>query len=173
MLKHNGYVLEQLYSPLVVQGGAAFDELRALGRGCIVRHLVHHYRGFAHNQLALVQQQDPPNLKEMLYVYRVLLTGIHVLQTGEIEANLRKLNEHFHLPDIDELIACKITEGASFTTGEAEIHYPRIEALLTRLDEAFEKSTLPEKAVNFDALNEFVIRVRKAMGGSFLYVANG
>lgn len=67
MLKHNGYVLEQLYSPLVLQGGAAFEELRVLGRGCIVRHLVHHYRGFARNQLALVHKQNPPSLKELLY----------------------------------------------------------------------------------------------------------
>jgi predicted nucleotidyltransferase len=51
MLKHNGYVLEQLYSPLMRQGGAAFEELRTRTRLHRVRHLVHHYRGFARNQL--------------------------------------------------------------------------------------------------------------------------
>jgi len=161
MLKRNGYVLEQVYSPLIVRGGAALEELRSLARGCIVRHLVHHYRGFAHNQIALMQKQNPPRLKDLLYVYRVLLTGIHVLQTGEIEANLRHLNAHFHLPDIDELIARKITEGVPLTEGEAEAHRPRIDELLARLDEAFEKSALPEKPTNFAALNDFVIRIRK------------
>ena len=171
MLKRNGYVLEQVYSPLIVYGGAAFEELRTLARGCIVRHLVHHYRGFAHNQIALMQKsrslldktngEAGPRLKDLLYVYRVLLTGIHVLQTGEIEANLRHLNAHFHLPDIDELIARKITEGAPLTEGEAEAHRPRIDELLARLDSAFEKSALPEKPANFAALNEFVIRMRK------------
>jgi len=172
MLKRNGYVLEQIYSPLIVRGGTAFEELRALARGCVVRHLVHHYRGFAHNQIALMQKQSRPSfdkingeagprLKDLLYVYRVLLTGIHVLQTGEIEANLRHLNAHFHLPDIDELIARKITEGAPLTEGEAEAHRPRIDELLARLDDAFEKSALPEKPTNFAALNEFVIRTRK------------
>jgi len=161
MLKRNGYVLEQIYSPLVVHGGAALEELRVLARGCIVRHLVHHYRGFAHNQMALMQKQSPPRLKDLLYVYRVLLTGIHVLQTGEIEANLRHLNAHFHLPDIDELIARKIAEGTPLTEGEA--HLPRIDELLSRLDDAFEKSKLPEKPTNFLALNAFVIRIRKEM----------
>src|SRR5512138_492135 len=41
LLNKNGYVLEQLYSPLVVVGGADFEELRALGRGCISRHAYH------------------------------------------------------------------------------------------------------------------------------------
>jgi hypothetical protein len=164
MLRKNGYVLEQLYSPLVVQGGAAFEELRALGRGCIVRHLVHHYRGFARNQMELLQKQNPPRLKDLLYAYRVLLTGIHVLQTGKIESNLRNLNEHFRLPDIEYLIARKIAEGAPLAAEEFEAHRPRIEELFSRLDSAFEKSALPEQATNFAALNDFVIRFRKEMG---------
>lgn len=164
MLRKNGYVLEQLYSPLVVQGGAAFEELRALGRGCIVRHLVHHYRGFARNQMELLQKQNPPRLKDLLYVYRVLLTGIHVLQTGEVESNLRHLNAHFHLPDIDELISRKTAEGAPLAAEEFEAHRPRLEELFARLDSAFEKSTLPERTTNFDALNDFVIRIRKETG---------
>jgi hypothetical protein len=32
-----------------------------------------------------------------LYVYRVLLTGIHLLRAGEMEANLVRLNEPFRL----------------------------------------------------------------------------
>jgi hypothetical protein len=163
MLRKNGYVLEQLYSPLVVQGGEALEELRELGRGCIVRHLVHHYRGFARNQMELLQKQQPPRLKDLLYVYRVLLTGIHVLQTGEIESNLRHLNDHFHLPDIEDLIARKIAEDAPLAAEEIEARRPRLEELFARLDSAFEKSALPEQATNFAALHDFVIRIRKEM----------
>src|SRR5690349_17800268 len=46
MTRRNGYVLEQLYSPWVVHGGPWLDELRAIGAGCITKHLVHHYLGF-------------------------------------------------------------------------------------------------------------------------------
>ena len=33
--------------------------------------------------------------KTLLYVYRVLLTGIHLMRTGRIEANLVTLNQEF------------------------------------------------------------------------------
>jgi len=42
MTNHNGYVLEQRYSPLVVLETPAFEELRELGRGCITRPTVRH-----------------------------------------------------------------------------------------------------------------------------------
>src|SRR5258706_8761858 len=42
MMRRNGYVLEQLYSPLVVHGGPWLEELRAIATGCITKQLVHH-----------------------------------------------------------------------------------------------------------------------------------
>src|SRR5699024_391168 len=46
MTRHNGYVLEQLFSPLVVLSTPAHEELMDLGRGCITKPTVRHYRGF-------------------------------------------------------------------------------------------------------------------------------
>ena len=37
MTSHNGYVLEQLFSPLVVLTTPAHEELLALGKGCVTR----------------------------------------------------------------------------------------------------------------------------------------
>ena len=45
MTNHNGYVLEQLYSPLVVVTTAAHEELMQLGKGCVTRPTVRHYQG--------------------------------------------------------------------------------------------------------------------------------
>ena len=53
------------------------------------------------------KRKSPKRAKSLLYAYRVLLTGIHLLRTGDVEANLRQLNERFQLPFIDELIASK------------------------------------------------------------------
>ena len=58
LVKHDGYVLEQLFSPLVVAGGTEFDELRELGRGCVTRGLLRHYRGFAHGRRKLLCAPD-------------------------------------------------------------------------------------------------------------------
>ena len=42
MLRRNGYVLEQLLSPLVVQTSPEHEELRSLASGCITKHHAHH-----------------------------------------------------------------------------------------------------------------------------------
>src|SRR5215467_5689779 len=47
LLKKNGYVLEQLLSPLVVHSTPEYEELKALAPKCITKHHAHHYLGFA------------------------------------------------------------------------------------------------------------------------------
>src|SRR4026207_343241 len=47
MLKKNGYVMEQLLSPLVVLTTPEHEELRVLAADCITKHHAHHYLGFA------------------------------------------------------------------------------------------------------------------------------
>ena len=43
LLKKNGYVLEQVFSPLVVHTTPEHAELKAIARGCITRHHSHPY----------------------------------------------------------------------------------------------------------------------------------
>ena len=103
MLKKNGYVMEQVFSPLVVHTTPEHEELKAIAKECLTRHHAHHYLGFAATQWKLFQKENPPQVKPLLYVYRVLLTGIHLMRTGEVEANLVRLNEQAKLPYIAEL----------------------------------------------------------------------
>src|SRR5262249_42722895 len=97
LLKKNGYVLEQLYSPLVVHTTPEHEELKSIARDCVTRHHAHYYLGFAESQWRLLQKERPRRVKPLLYVYRVLLTGIHLMRTGEVEANLVRLNEEARL----------------------------------------------------------------------------
>ena len=97
LLKKNGYVLEQLYSPLLVYTTPEHEELKRIAKGCITRHHSHHYLGFAETEWKLLNKENPKRIKPLLYVYRVLLTGIHMMRTGEVEANLRHLNPTFKL----------------------------------------------------------------------------
>lgn len=105
LLQPNGYVLEQLCSPLVVQTCPEHDELKTIAKGCITRYHAHHYLGFAEAQWRLFEKYH--GLKALLYVYRVFLTGIHLMRTGEVEANLPRLNDEFALSVVAELIAWK------------------------------------------------------------------
>lgn len=162
LLNKNGYVLEQIYSPLVIQRSDAFDELRDLAKGCFTKHLYHHYRGFARNQNERFEKENPRKAKTLLYIYRVLLSGIWVLETCAIEANILKLNREFKLPFIDDLIAQKQTEHANLKDVNFSQHTKAIASLEGRLDEAFEKSRLPETPSTHAALHDFLVRQRLA-----------
>src|SRR3954451_21668454 len=109
LLKKNGYVLEQVLSPLVVHTTPEHAELKEIAKNCITRHHAHHYLGFAETQWKLFEKENLPRVKPLLYVYRVLLTGIHLMQTGEVQANLGCLNEGFKLAYIPELIERKVS----------------------------------------------------------------
>ncbi len=75
--------------------------------GVITRYHAHHYLGFAETQWKLFEKEDPRRVKPLLYVYRVLLTGIHLMRTGEINANLLELNTEFKLSYLTGLVAGK------------------------------------------------------------------
>ena len=162
MLKKNGYVLEQLLSPLVLRTSAAHREMVELSKGCITRHHAHHYLGFAETQWGLFERESPPRAKPLLYVYRVLLTGVHLMRTGIVEANLVRLNEEYRLPYVPELIARKTGGGEqSLLTGaDVAFHRGEYERLRRRLEEEHEKSTLPDGPSAREALSDLLVRLR-------------
>ena len=125
---------------------AAHEELKEIGRGCITRHHAHHYFGFAETQWKLFEKESPRRVKPLLYVYRVLLTGIHLMQTGEVEANLATLNEKFRLSYVPELIARKLAGPEASVLPDADIafHRAEYERLRGELQSAFEATSLPE-----------------------------
>lgn len=169
MLKKNGYVMEQVLSPLVVHTTPEHDELKAIAADCLTKHHAHHYLGFAATQWKLFLKEDPPRVKPLLYVYRVLLTGIHLMRTGEIEANLVHLNDSFKLPYLPELIDRKVsgTEKGTLDQADLSFHEHEYERLRTELEEAFELSALPEQPCGAAALNDLLVRLRlRRQGGA-------
>ncbi|MFF2206023.1 DNA polymerase beta superfamily protein [Streptomyces sp. NPDC058145] len=161
MLRRNGYVLEQLLSPLVAHTSEEHRELAALTPGVLTSHHAHHYRGFAVTQWRLFDKTG--ELKPLLYTFRVLLTGIHLMRSGEVQAHLPTLLDQVDAPAyLPELIAAK-AEREHVT---ADIDHARVEADVERLhavlDEAQAASALPDASSAHDALHDFVVRVRPA-----------
>ncbi|MFN7934539.1 MAG: nucleotidyltransferase domain-containing protein [Bryobacteraceae bacterium] len=162
LLKRNGYVLEQLYSPLIVQTNSWHEELKVIARGCITRHHSHHYLGFAQTQWNLFSKENPPRVKPLLYVYRVLLTGIHLMRTGRVEANLVTLNCEFHLPFIADLVQRKVSgeEKSTLQNPETNFHEREYHRIMAQLEASANESKLPETPSCIDALNDLLARVR-------------
>lgn len=159
LLRRNGYVLEQLLSPLVVHTTEAHGELAALAPGVLTPHHAHHYRGFATTQWRLYDRTR--ELKPLLYTFRALLTGVLLMRSGEVQAHLPTLLGELEAPAyLPELIAAK----AEAEHGAADIDHARVaadvEALHAVLDAAQEGSALPDAPTAHDALHDLVVRLR-------------
>jgi predicted nucleotidyltransferase len=162
LLKKNGYVLEQLYSPLVLHTTPEHAELKDIAKGCLTRYHCHHYFGFAETEWKLFQKAEPHRVKPLLYVFRVLLTGIHLMRTGEVEANLVTLNQSFKLPYIDELIARKLSGPEKGVLEETDLAFygSEFERLRALLEAAAAETSLPEAATAKPALHDLLVRLR-------------
>ncbi|MFB7281265.1 DNA polymerase beta superfamily protein [Streptomyces hydrogenans] len=160
MLRRNGYVLEQLTSPLVVHTTPAHAELTALVPGVLTTHHAHHYRGFAATQWRLFEKGG--ELKPLLYAYRALLTGIHLMRSGEVQAHLPTLVEE--VPEaparIPGLVAAKAAAEHGAAAVVPEDVRAEVEALHGVLDAAQAASGLPDEVRAADALHDLVVRVR-------------
>lgn len=158
LVKNNGYIMEQVFSPMVVCGQSFLEALRPIAQRCLTRNHYFHYRGFFGTQRSLLEKQSTKKAKTVLYAYRVLLTGIHLLQTGVVETNLRVLNDQFQLDGIEELIASKTSEKIEVDLDWIH-HGSRLALLESRLTSAYEASVLPEKP-DRASVNELLVQIR-------------
>jgi len=160
LLKRNGYVLEQLTSPLVVRSGAIHQRLLELVPELLTRNHYHHYRGFYHTERKDLDRSHPPSVKKLLYCYRVLMTGCVLLREGVVEANLPALNTRFGYRFLEELIAIKVA-GELATVPEIAEYVRELDRLEGELDRAFADCTLPESSPARDAVERLLIEARR------------
>ncbi len=128
----------------------------------LMRHHAHHYLGFARTQWGLFLKESPRRVKPLLYVFRVLLTGIHLMHTSEIEANLLTLNRTYHLPYLPELIERKISGTEHGTLPDSDISFYEAEylRLVRELETARDQTHLPEHPTSKPALHDLLLRIR-------------
>lgn len=95
----------------------------------------------------------------MLYAYRVLLTGIHLLRTGEVEADLPRLAGLYGQPFLEELIARKRQEKGTAPDLDWHYHDAHLLELEAVLDRTYQESPLPEER-DRAAVHEFLVKWR-------------
>jgi hypothetical protein len=145
--KVNGYVLEQLYSPLVIQTSPLQQELKTLGKECICKELKYHYNGFFKNQTQLLTKEKK-QVKLVLYQARIIASSVYAAQNGQIEANLVKANQAtgvFDEAKLNELIEIKRQGEKNNFPDSRQFDYWQevISNKWELIEQIFEKSGLP------------------------------
>lgn len=163
MLAGNGNMLERIFSPLRVYDGPELPALRDLARGSLSVACYDHYRGYF-GGMQREHLRTPPRAKSLLYTYRVALTGVHLLRTGQVEAHLPTLAPMYGFDAVLGLVARKVEsrEQVVLTPAEAAPHEARWTDLQALLDDAKEQSELPPGPVNGHDCERWLIGVRRA-----------
>ena len=97
----------------------------------------------------------------------MLLTGIRLMKTGEVEANLVTLNDEARLSHVDDLVARKLAgpEKSSLVEDDLAFHRREFDRLRGELESAHRASPLPEVPTTRPALNDLLVRIRmRAVG---------
>ncbi len=162
LLSKNAMVLEQIFSPHLIEAADEFDELRDIASACVTRHHAHHYLGFANARWKAFEETR--TLKALLYAYRGCLTGIHLMRTGRVESNLATLADQYDRPDILDLVEAKQagSEKMALDPSSIDKHREPVAELIDRLEQAHEESDLPNvpPAEARERLDDLLVRVR-------------
>jgi hypothetical protein len=161
ILGGNGNFLERALGRTVAQGSSLLSELGPIAKRALSRRVHRHYRGFSLNQLKFAERE--PTAKKLLYVLRTACTGIHLLETGELEADLGRLMSTYGIAEAAELVERK--RAGERVALDAEVFAGwrgRVDGLLARLDAARETSPLPEEPGNAGEVRDWLVAVRKA-----------
>jgi predicted nucleotidyltransferase len=156
---NNGYVLEQIFSPIILRQTEDFVEFKeTVQKYYITKKLFKHYSSFAYNKLEEFKESEEKRVKTLLYGLRVIHTGIHLFNTGEIVTNLPQLNQElFNLSYIDDLIEQKQLENSVLENNDQiEFYTNQLHELLRELEGAYNNSSLPENVRNKYKLSKYV-----------------
>lgn len=110
---------------------------------------------------------ERPRAKTLLCAYRVALTGVHLLRSGEVRGDVLENARDHGLNDVEELVAFKRDAGEKAPLPEDldakhRARWPKLEGML---DEAVATSPLPDEPANVDAIDAWLVERRIAALG--------
>jgi hypothetical protein len=157
LLQPSGYLMEQIFSPYPVLLAPKFKELRKLAENAICRKLHAHYSGFALGVYKKAKAAGWGDVKENLYLLRVLMTGVHLLEKGEVIVQIQELNKRFGVKEVDELVRIKAESEAAHNAFDLE---QSAAGLFQKLDDAYKNSKLPDDVQKPEKFNDFLLKIR-------------
>lgn len=151
LLKGNGNFYEALYSPVILQkNNHYFDELKSVAERALSKDIYNHYFGFSIHMLKhSYHSEERRYRKNVMYLFRNLLSGIHVLEKKEFVLNFDELCNIFNFhPDFH------------FVT---MAYQNQAKELFAQLAEAKETSSLKEHSDYNDSIyaDKLLFRIRE------------
>jgi predicted nucleotidyltransferase len=164
LLRGNGNLLERILCPYQLVEGPEVEALQALAAGAVCRRFHGHYSGFFRAMCHEFERTESPTAKQVLYAFRVAATGIHLLRTGRLEADLGVLAGPYGVPEALPLIEVKrsTAEKVLLDRSDAPRYRQVFERLGRLLEDALATSPLPEEPPNREACERWLIDLRKA-----------
>ncbi len=151
-LKANPNILECLYTPLIESKTDLAEELLGIRNIFLSRLVYQTYNGYVMSQFKKLEQDlrttGKIKNKHAMHLIRLLLQGIQILKTANLETNVSENKE--------KLLAIKFGE-----MNWEKVNKWRLE-LHKDFENVFANTKLPERP-NYVKANEFLIRARKSM----------
>lgn len=164
LLRGNGNMLERILSPIQLYATPELDALQTLARGAISKRFADHYRGFFKGMCREHGRSEELHAKTLLYAYRVALTGIHLLRTGELVGDVGITGPLYGCDSVAGLVQLK-REGAEYLTispADDARHRSRWPELEGALEAALADSPLPDEPTNAQDCDAWLVGVRQA-----------
>lgn len=184
----NGNMVTQVLSPILVYQPSKsiyFDlytpskedviiDFQLLATRAITKQLKNYYKGYAQSQRKRAMSER--GSKALLYTYREIFSGLHVMKYGDIEFDFKKLlaeatmNNWYPIGLLDKYYPSCLGKHITIDNAEWQSFWVEWEKLDGKLEEEAAKSTLPEKAEGLreeceQLLREYRFQQVKALDG--------
>jgi predicted nucleotidyltransferase len=167
-IKGNCNIIEHINAQPILTT-AEFLRLRQLVNNAFGKNgLYNSYKGMATFNYKKFILQGRNTVKKYLYVFRGLLAGIYVLETGIVKPSIVELNKYFGIKEIDDLVKLKLA-GSENDELPKELDQGNLEQLINQMfdiiDKAYVNSNIPERPTKDEvkALDDFLKNVRMDM----------
>ena len=160
ILKGNGNYIERVLGAFPMTESPELEVLAPLVQSALSKRVFDHYRGFAASQKRELATKR--TAKKVLYVLRTALTGIHMLETGEVVTDITRLLDRHGFSEARALIERKLAgERTELEESEVEAWSATIDRAFSTLAGAREKSVLPDEPTSVKDLEAFLIELRR------------
>ena len=162
LCKGFGSYYERILGMWQLRSASEHATLAELAQRSFSRRVHARYHGFASSQYKDATATPTPTAKKILYVLRTALTGAHLLATGRLVTDLTALVDDYGFSFARELLEVKRTgERAPLPEAVAARWIKESARAFEILDQARDRSPLPDEAPNRPDLEAWLIELRR------------